>query len=492
MSTEKAKRRDVWLSVLKFVPLIIFALLVIVFQMDLLLAAPVATFCAIVVYMIVQHTSFDKAFEEGLQSVRKIVVVCFILMFAYGVAECFMATGVGASLIQLALALGVTARSVAVVALIVTCLLSVATGTAWGTFAACAPIFLWLNHLVGGDITLTLCSIAGGACFGNSIGMISDVTVLSCEMQDVKILDRIRHQSVWSAVCLAIAVVAIYFAGSSLPDAQGDVVSAISQIPPEARAALAAERPSALTLLSQVEVGVPYYLIIPLLVVIGLSFMGLHTLVCLAAGMVSSLAFGLIAGTTDVSTWFNELLLKGFGDAGSWTVVMMLWVAALGGIMNSMNAFEPLARLVVRISRNVNQLMGWCGILALLGNAALADDTAEIATMSPILRNITDNHVECEDEDADYTLRLRLATHTASMGIYGSQLIPWHCFPVFFADIAGAVYPLKVFTPFDIISQNYLSYIVVGSLLILSFTGWDRLIPKFGLPDKKRVTLKRT
>ncbi len=491
MASEKMSRKEMWLAALKFVPLIIFALLVIVFQMDLLLAAPMATFSAIVVYMIVNRTSFDAAFEEGLHSVRKIVIVCFILMFAYGVAECFMATGVGASLIKLALALGVTARTVAVVALGVTCLLSIATGTAWGTFAACAPIFLWLNHLVGGDITLTLCSVAGGACFGNNIGMISDVTVLSCEMQNVKILDRIRHQGVWSLVCLLIAVVAIYFAGSSLPDTQGDVVAAISQIPEEAREALAAERPSALTLLNQVAEGVPYYMIVPLLVVIGLSFMGLNTLICLAAGMVSSLAFGLIAGTTDIHTWFNELLLKGFGDAGSWTVVMMLWVAALGGIMNSMNAFEPLARLVVRISRNVNQLMGWCGILALLGNAALADETAEIATMSPILRNITDNHVECADEQADYTLRLRLATHTASMGIYGSQLIPWHCFPVFFADIACAVYPLDTFTPFDIIGQNYLSFIVVGSLLLLSFTGWDRFIPQFGLPHKTRVKLKK-
>jgi Na+/H+ antiporter NhaC len=83
-------------------------------------------------------------------------------MFAYGVAECFMATGVGASLIILALKLGVTARTVAPISILVTCILSIATGSSWGTFAACAPIFLWLNHLVGGDTILTLCAICGG------------------------------------------------------------------------------------------------------------------------------------------------------------------------------------------------------------------------------------------------------------------------------------------------------------------------------------------
>jgi len=487
----QSNKRQTLLAVFKFVPLLVFALMVIVFKMDLLLAAPIGTFSAIAVHMIVCKTGFDAAFEQGLKAVSKIVVVFFILMFAYGVAECFMATGVGAALINLALELGVTARTVALVALLVTCLLSIATGTSWGTFAACAPIFLWLNHLVGGDVLLTVCSVAGGSCFGDNIGMISDVTVLSCGMQDVKIIDRLKHQSVWAMSCLALSAVLIFAAGMSLPDVQGDVSAAIAQIPDEARAALAEERPSALSLLTQVENGVPYYMVIPLVVVIALSFMGLNTMLCLAAGMIASLLFGMIAGTTTPAVWFNDLLLKGFGDAGSWTVVMMMWVSAFGGVMNSMNAFDPLSRLVVRISRNVHQLMGWCAMLCLAGNVALADETAQVATMSPIVRSIVENNVECDDEKAAYTLRLRLATFTSAMGIYGSELVPWHCFPVFFADIAGAVYPLQDFTPFHIIGHNYLSFIIVGSILLLTFTGWDRFVPTFRLPDDSRMRLRK-
>jgi len=396
---------------------------------------------------------------------------------------------VGAALINLALEMGVTARTVAPVAMIVTCLLSIATGSSWGTFAACAPIFLWLNHLVGGNDLLTIASIAGGSCFGDNIGMISDVTVLSCGMQDVKIIDRLKHQLVWAFGCLALALVVVFLAGQSLPNTQGDVAAAISQIPPEARQALEAERPSALALLEQVENGVPYYMVIPLIVVIALSFMKFHTMICLAAGMVASLLCGLLAGTTNLTLWLNELLLVGFGDAGGWVIVMMLWVSAFGGIMNSMNAFEPLAKLVVRISGNVQQLMGWCGVLCLGGNIALADEAAQVATISPIVRDIVEKNVQCEDERDVYKLRLRLATFTSAMGIYGSELIPWHCFPVFFAGIASAVYPIREFTPMDIITQNYMSFIVVGSILLLTFTGLDRFIPMFGLPDKTRVKL---
>ncbi len=488
------RKENGWIAAFKFVPLLVFAVAVIIFKLDLLLAAPIATFSAIAVYMILYKVDFECAFEQCLKSVKRIVLIFFILMFAYGVAECFMATGVGAALINLALEVGVTAQTIAPVTLIVCCLLSTATGSSWGTFAACAPIFLWLNHLVGGNNLLTLCSIAGGSCFGDNIGMISDVTVLSCGMQDVKIIDRLKHQLIWAFGSLALALGVVTLVGIfvyDLPSTQGDVAAAISQIPEEAREALAAERPSALALLDQVEAGVPYFMVIPLIVVIGLSFLKFHTMICLAAGMVSSLICGLFAGTTDFSTWLNKLLLTGFADAGSWVIVMMAWVSAFGGIMNSMNAFDPLAKLVVKISKNVQQLMGWCGVLCLAGNAALSDEAAQVATMSPIIRDIVEKNVECDDEEAAYTLRVRLATFTSGMGIYGSQMIPWHCFPVFFAGIASAVFPLATFTPVDIISHNYLSFIIVGSLLILTFTGLDRFVPMLKLPGKNRVRLKK-
>ena len=493
------KKQNGWVAAFKFVPLLIFALAVIVFKLDLLLAAPIATFSAICVYMIVNKANFETAFEQGLKSVKSIVLIFFILMFAYGVAECFMATGVGAALINLALKMGVTAATIAPVTLIVTCLLSTATGSSWGTFAACAPIFLWLNHMVGGNVWLTVCSVAGGSCFGDNIGMISDVTVLACGMQDVKIIDRLKHQLIWAFSCLLIALALVTCVGVfvyDLPNTPGDVSAAISNVLEDETIKnnlIAEGRESAVQLLQDVKDGVPYYMIIPMVLVIALSFMKFHTMICLAAGMVSSLIFGVFAGTTDFSSWLNNLLYTGFSDAGSWVVVMMIWVSAFGGLMNSMNAFDPLAKLVVKISGNVHQLMGWCGVLCLAGNAALSDEAAQVATMSPIIRDIVDKNVECTDESDNYRLRLRLATFTSAMGIYGSQMIPWHCFPVFFAGIASAVYPMPnvEFTPVAMISHNYLSFIVVGSLLILTFTGLDRFVPMLALPGKDRIRLKK-
>lgn len=480
------------IAILKFLPLFLFAALVLFLKFDLLIAAPIASFVAIVVYMLTSKVKFGEAFEQGMEATKKIILVFFILMFATTVGECFMKTGVGAAMINLALKLGVSARTIAPVCLLVCSLLSVATGSSWGTFAACAPIFLWLSHIVGGNAGLTVCAIAGGSCFGDNIGMISDVTVLSCGMQNIRIIDRVKHQLFWSVGCLLLSGIVFYLVGligMKLPTTMGDVAEAISKIDAGTMEKLKVERESAWQMLNQLQQNIPYYMIVPVLIVIVLSFLNIHTLLCLGAGIFSSLILGTVSGTISMSEWFSAtgIIFKGFESAGSWVVVMMMWISVFGGIMNAMDAFAPLKRLVVKMSGNIHHLMGWCSVLCLLGNAALADEAAQVSTMSPIVRDIVEQNTICDSDEDAYSLRVKLATFTSAMGIYGSELIPWHCFPVFFAGIASMVYPLQEFTPVDIISKNFTSFIMISSILILTFTGLDRFVPKFGLPKNARL-----
>ena len=486
--TKKAPRENTPLiAALKFVPLVVLMLLILVAQLDLLLAAPIAVFVAIAVAMFVNRADFNSLYHVGLDSAARIIEVFFISQFAYGVAECFMATGVGAAVINLALSAGVTPQTIGPLALIVTCVVSLATGTSWGTFAACAPIFLWMNYLIGGNLLLVTGACAGGSCFGDNIGMISDTTVLSCGMQDVKIIDRVKHQLAWSVSVVILTSVVIFVMSLSYPSAQGDIHAAFAAIPAETYESLAVERPGALALLEQVRNGVPYYMVIPLILVIGLAFMGVSTLLCLGAGMVSALLLGYVAGTCTLSSWLNDMVFAGFSSSGSWTVVMMMWISAFG-----MNAFEPVAHLVVKISKSVQSLMGWCGVLCMVGNAALADEAAEIATFSPMVRKIMEDNIETADEESAYKLRLRLATYTDGLGVFSSTLMPWHCYTVYYLAISAAVFPLHEWKPMDIIGGNLMGIIAVVSILFLSFTGLDRFLPGFALPGKDKAWLKNS
>lgn len=474
---------------LKFTPVFLLAGLMIS-GMDPLLAAPVAVIWASIVAFATDKLSFNDIVSAAVENVKEMQLVFFILMAAYAMAEAFMSTGVAAAIINVALGLGMTAKTVAVTAFIVTAILSVATGTSWGTFAACAPIFLWLNHIVGGNLLLTTAAIAGGACFGDNIGLISDTTVVSSGIHKVEVIHRIRHQGVWSGLCLLVSAIVIVLLSLGLSGEAASATDAIKEIPAEVWTSLNEQRPSAVTLLNQVQEGVPTFMIIPLVIVLIAAIRGLPTLACLGLGIASSLIFGLVAGTVDSVTSFLGLVETGFADAGSWVIVMMMWVAAFGGIMAKINAFSPLSNFISSIVKNVRQLLFCNGLLAILGNAALSDEMAQIVTVGPICKSLTDENVEASEEDM-YKLRLRNATFNDALGVFGSQLIPWHVYMGFYVGIASAVYPLHQFVPWDIIRYNVMAIVAVSSLLLLTLTGLDRFIPLFGLPSEPQVRLKK-
>jgi len=458
--------------------------------LDILVIAPIATIYAAIIAMVTEKYKLNELVDAAVDRVKEMQLVFFILMLAYAMAEAFMSTGVGAAIINLALGLGITAKTVAIVAFVICCILSIATGTSWGTFAACAPIFLWLNHIVGGNVIITVCAIAGGSCFGDNIGLISDTTVVSSGIQGVEVIHRVRHQGVWSILCLILAAVMFVVVSLNLPNEVGSAADAIEQIPEEVWTTLSQERPSAVSLLNQVKEGVPFYMIIPLILVLILAVKGISTLACLGVGIVSSYVLGLIAGTVENTHAFLDLMYTGFSDAGSWVIVMMMWVGAFGGIMSKMNAFAPFSNLVVKVVRSVRQLMFANGLLSIIGNAALADEMAQIVTIGPIIKEITDENVVASEEDL-YKLHLRNATFGDALGVFGSQLIPWHVYLGFFAGIASTIYPLVEFTPFDFIKYNFMAIIAVGSILLLTLTGWDRFVPLFKLPSEPDVQLKK-
>jgi len=459
-------------------------------ELDILVIAPIATVYAAIVAAITEKYKLNEIVDAAVDNVKEMQLVFFILMLAYAMAEAFMSTGVGAAIINMALGLGITAKTVAVTSFIISAILSVATGTSWGTFAACAPIFLWLTHIVGGDVLITIGAIAGGACFGDNIGLISDTTVVSSGIQGVEVIHRIRHQGVWSIICLVLAAILFLTVSLGLPGEVGSASDAINQIPEEVWTTLAEERPAAVDLLNQVKEGVPFYMVLPLIIVLVAAIKGIPTLACLGLGLIFSFIFGRIAGTVESGIGFLDLIYTGFADAGSWVIVMMMWVGAFGGIMSKMNAFKPISKLISSMVKNVRQLMFANGILSILGNAALADEMAQIVTIGPIIKDLTDENVEASEEDM-YKLRLRNATFSDALGVFGSQFIPWHVYIAFFIGIASAVYPLHTFTWADLIKYNYMAIVAVVSILLLTLTGWDRFIPLFGLPAEPDVQLKK-
>lgn len=177
-----------------------------------------------------------------------------------------------------------------------------------------------------------MAAVAGGSCFGDNLGLISDTTVVSSGIHRIDVTARLRNQWAWAIICLAISAVLYIFASSSLPVESINASEAINDIPQEVWQALEKERPAAVQLLEQVKNGVPIYMVIPIIIVIVAAFLKVSTLVCLLFGIFSSFVLGSLAHTMDTSN-FLELLQNGFSSAGAWVIIMMSWIGAFGGIM---------------------------------------------------------------------------------------------------------------------------------------------------------------
>ncbi len=460
------------------------------FSLDILIIAPIAVTYAAIVAMITEKLKFSDILNSAVDNVKEMQLVFFILMFAYAMADSFMSTGVGAAIISVSLKIGISARTVALVGFLVSSVLSVATGTSWGTFAACAPIFLWMTHILTGNMVLSLAAIAGGSCFGDNLGLISDTTVVSSGIHNVEITHRMKNQGLWALLTLVLASIVFLLVGMGLPGESVDPSKAIEAIPQEVWQKLQVKKPVAVDLLNQVKSGVPIYLVIPLILVIGIALKGFPTLLCLGSGIISCYILGRFAGTVSGLIPFLDIVYNGFVGAGSWVIIMMMWVAAFGGIMAKMDAFRPLSTLAIKLSHSVRQLMFWNGIISLIGNAALADEMAQIVTVGPIIKDITEENVEGEEKDL-YRLRLRNATFSSALGIFGSQLIPWHVYLSFFVGIATTVYPLRAFSQVEIIKYNFMAHIAVISILLFTLFGIDRFISGFGIPKEPKVQLKK-
>lgn len=321
---------------------------------DMLMAAPMAFLYAVIVCKITTKRKVMDVMDSAMVNVKNAIMVFFIFMLAYGVAAFFMTTGVGASVIMAALKIGISGSNVAVIAFIVTCILSVGTGTSWGTYAATIPIFMWMSHIVGGDPVLTMCACAGGAAFGDNVALISDTTIMTCAIQEVQVVDRFRKQLAWSLGCVAISSICFYVTGlvMKLPSETANASQAISNIPQNAWTALEEERPAAVDLLNQVQDGnIPLWMMIPIAIIILLAVLRLPTLTCLAAGIVSATVMGAFIGTITSFGDFMQQIYDSFADAGSWIVIMVMWVIAFGGVMREMDAFRPLALFCLKASK---------------------------------------------------------------------------------------------------------------------------------------------
>lgn len=96
---------------------------------------------------------------------------------------------------------------------VMSAVISLATGTSWGTFALMMPVSLQMSSVTGSSTVLAVSSVISGALMGGTCSPVSDISVLSSMAAGADHIDHIRTQLSYALLNGAVSLVLFIIAG---------------------------------------------------------------------------------------------------------------------------------------------------------------------------------------------------------------------------------------------------------------------------------------
>lgn len=168
------------------------------------------------------YARFWEAVISGVAS-RASVTLLMILLAVSLISELIAQTGVASGFIWLASEIGLNGGFFIPVIFLITCAISMSTGTSIGTLFTAFPIFYPSGVALGADPLLLAGAILSGALFGDNLAPISDSTVVSSSTQQYRtkqgtaeISGVVRSRAKYALTAAAISFVIYLFLGPLL------------------------------------------------------------------------------------------------------------------------------------------------------------------------------------------------------------------------------------------------------------------------------------
>lgn len=229
------------------------------------------------------------------------------------------------------------------------CIVSLATGTSWGTAGTIGVALIGVGMGLGIDPAMTAGAIVSGAYFGDKMSPLSDTTNLAPAVAGSTLFDHIRHMCWTTGPSLAIALIVYLVLGLK---AGGDAdMSYVTALMTDIKSEFGI---SILYLLPPVFVIACVALKLPALPsLIGGVLMGV---ICMAfQGIVSPKAWMLTLNYGFESTNANpdlvELLSGGGMQNMMWTISLIMCAMVFGGIVDCTGIMATFARVLLKLAK---------------------------------------------------------------------------------------------------------------------------------------------
>ena len=240
---------------------------------------------------------------------------------------------------------------------IAACFISMSVGTSVGTIVALVPVVAGIADKTEINLAFLTAIVVGGAFFGDNLSMISDTTIAATRTQGCAMKDKFRV-NLMIALPAAIIVLLFYiFKGFDLS-------------------------------VSHEIQSVKWIKVIPYLIVLGTSIMGINVSLVLVLGILSTGIIGLLTGTITIFDWFSSM---GNGILGMGELIIVTLMA--GGMLELVKYNGGVDYIIHQLTKRVSYKRGGeLGIAALvsIANLCTANNTIAIITVGPLAHDIAE------------------------------------------------------------------------------------------------------
>ena len=367
----------------------------------------------------------DKKIEIFCKGAGDINILLMILIFILAGAFAQVAKDMGAVDSTVNLGLYLLPSSLLIPGIfIIGCFISLSIGTSMGTIVALVPIAIGIADKTAISTSLSVGAVVCGAMFGDNLSVISDTTIAATKTQGCEMKDKFKMN--FLIVLPAAIITTIIF--------------------------IILTRNTAVINLDSLEFNI--FKILPYIVVIITSLIGLNVIIVLLLGLGLSGLMGIIVGSFDIIGLFNSIS-NGISSMSELIIISLL----ISGTIEIIKFNGGIDFILNKGLRNFKSKRGAeYGIAVLTGlvDICTANNTIAIVTVGPIAKDIS-NEFDLEPK------RVAGIMDIFSCGFqgvipYGAQLL----------SAAG----LAAISPFEIMRFLFYPYLMLVSAIIFIYFHW--------------------
>lgn len=356
------------------------------------LPSPIAALIGIVSAFVLLKGKVNEKIDTFLKGCGdgKILTMCIIYLLAGAFATVSKATGSVDTIVNLGLNY-ISAAYFPVGIFVIASFLSFASGTSVGSIVTLGPIVIDLAEKSGSPLGLIGAALLSGAMFGDNLSVISDTTIAATQSLGCEMKDKFRVNFKLALPAAIIAIVILITIGFS---------QETSAVPLEQK-------------------DYNFILILPYLLVIALSIIGINVFVVLFSGLLFAGVLGMGYGTFGLMD-FAKSSYEGFTSMTE-IFLLSLLTGGLAALVEKAGGINFLLRNINKIINSKKTALLGIGGLVTVANFCVANNTIAILISGKVSKEITEKYGLKPQESAS-VLDI-FACYVQGIIPYGAQIL---------------------------------------------------------------------